>query len=677
MRIQASNKGVLFVSLLAITVVVLMLVAAFLSTSRSNLFYSTHYRDGIQAEQIARAGANVALELLRQDPKYASDISGSDKNANYLITFNRNNPYFSVNNLSSDKAAADKSFQKYWVAPRSADLIVVGKCGGAQKIIHLVVNQGFFPLRSIAAVGRVDLSGPVSIDGVKDLTPPLNQQELEPAAGGIVSKFRTTSSGEPAISWDGSDPHNFSLGPLCKLETAPADSGVQSVGDVLYNNFKDKLIDKGATETIPYIDIAKEVTSGMSAPELTGGGSTLGGYISVEGRRSVDGDLTVNGNLVLTDGTLYVNGKLKVNGGIQGLGAVYVKDDLFVNGGNAMVQTGDPSGTCIMVGGKITLQGLDAQGYLNDLALAHPSTIGQAYDKLSGYLTNEFSLADDKSELWSAAVNLSKHSGGTSNIDITKFSSPPEIVSTYDSNRPADTIWVHPLPGPGGEHVLGYSNGLIPKLINTIRDTGIPASDAKAAKIVRALEQMAHHFRDNDFSARFNDATGVQRYFLNDDYSIRDSSGATLGASATYDLVFNNSGNNGAYSHHWDDKDVMPFSSRSYSSIAWGGTPSQEEDPRLRLTNADSYRLAAALARKAAYIKQNPLDFSWLGKSSLQGIIYAGGDINVDTEFTVLGSLVSQKNISLNNGANITYVDAYRSLFGERMPLGVSAFEEL
>lgn len=236
---------------------------------------------------------------------------------------------------------------------------------------------------------------------------------------------------------------------------------------------------------------------------------------------------------------------------------------------------------------------------------------------------------------------------------------------------------MHPIPGPGGEHVLGYSNGLIPKLINTIKATGIPASDTKAAKIVRGLEQMAHHFRDNDYSARFTDATGVQRYFLNDDYSIRDSSGATLDASATYDLVFNNSGDNSAYSRHWDDQNIMPFSSRSYPSIAWGALPSQEQDPRFYLSDGESYRLAAALARKAAYIEQNPLDFSWLGKSSLQGIVYAGGDINVDTEFTVLGSLVSQKNISLNNGADITYVDTYRSLFGERMPLGVSAFEEL
>lgn len=634
-RTTGARRGIIFVSLLAVLVVVSMLTAAFLKRSQNGLFRSANYRNGVAAEQAARGGANHVLGLLAEDKTFHATLNerlGTD--ASYTVTFDPTQPYFSVNNLGHSTVSDQLSYQGYKVAPNSADIIVVGTQGLSRRIIRVVVQKGVDSLRSVAAVGRVTLSGDVRVEGVKSLTAPPGHDEPEPAPGGIMSKYRTSQADQQAIAW--SDGTTFQLSDLSRLETAPAQSGLESVSANLRTQYPDQIIDQGAGDTIPDIDVVSKVTSGMSSPPLAGG-SVQNGYVFVSDARSVSGDLLVNGDLVLSEGTVFVDGDLTVNGGIQGLGSIYVRGNVTVKGGNSIVQTSQPAGAALMAGGDITLQGQDALGFLTTLAAGNPD-VASAFtgpDGLQAHLTAYQNLPNNDFLLYAEARSLSKH------VDVT--------IST--------PLWVNPIPGPGGGHVVGTTNGVIPRLVMAVKASG--ATGPAADKVVRALEQMAFHFRDNDRSLPLTNASGTQVYTIDGNYALVDAvAGGLLSPTAVQGLL------GGAVAQAWDD-DELPDTGRTHSSIAYG-SPAVTGD-----------RNALSDARRDAYLRYNPLDFSWLGESSFQGLVYARGNISADTRFKVVGSLVSLGDVNLTNGSTLIFNEEYRSLFGDELPVGVVHFEEL
>lgn len=628
------RRGIVFLSLLAVLVVVSMLTATFLKRSQSGLFRASHYRDGVAAEQAARGGANHVLALLEQDKAYNETLSGQVGDSTYTVTFDPTQPYFSVNNLGQSTEADQASYQGYSVAPHSADIIVVGTHGMSRRIIRVVIQDGVDSLRSVAAVGRVTLTGDVIVDGVKSLTAPPGQDEPEPAPGGILSKFRTGDADEPAIAWTGGT--QFQLSELSRLETAPAQSGLESVSQNLRNQYPDQILDQGAGDTIPDIDVSAKVSSGMSSPPLPGG-PVQTGYVFVNDARSVNTDLVVNGDLVLSEGTIYIDGDLTINGGIQGLGSVYVSGNVTVNGGNTIVQTSQPAGAALMAGGNITLQGQDALGYLTDLAASDPA-VAAAFNGPDGLIThlNAYaSLPDNDFLLYAEARSLSKH------VNVT-VGSP---------------LWINPIPGPEGGHTVGTTNGVIPRLVMAIKATG--ATDPQAEKVVGALEEMAYHFRDNDRSLPLVSGTGTELFTISDNYGLEDAgTGSLLSPTVVQGLL------GGTLAQSWDDQE-LPDVSRTHSSIAYG-SPAVTGDPS-----------ALSGARRDAYLRYNPLDFSWLGESSFQGLVYARGDISADTRFKVVGSLVALGDVTLTNGSTLIFNEEYRSLFGDELPVGVVHFEEL
>ena len=229
---KKSNRGVVFVSVLLIVVVVAMFTGAFLVRSRGTLFGAASYRDGVRAEQAARAGVNHLLAILESDNSFAQDFEVQLGGASYSVTFDPDDAYFSVNNLPSVTEATQLSCQGHKVAAKTADLVVVGRCGTSRRTMRAVVQQGLTAGRSVAAVGRIELSGQVALDGVTSAsgrvdysqTPP----EVEPvgqAPGGLLSKHQAVTGGPPAIEWTGG--HGFTLGELSRLETAPPKPGVR------------------------------------------------------------------------------------------------------------------------------------------------------------------------------------------------------------------------------------------------------------------------------------------------------------------------------------------------------------------------------------------------------------------------------------------------------------------
>ena len=620
-------------------VVVAMLTGALLKVSQGGLFRTSHYRDAIRAEQAAKGGANHMVALLEQNNDYNTPLTGTLGGATYTVTFDPDEPYFSVNNLGNDSSNSQSSFQGHAVAAHSADIIVVGTCGMSRQVIRVVVQQGFSSLRSVAAVGRVSLTGNVVVDGVKSLTPPNGQALPEPAPGGILSKHRTADSSQPAIAWVKNDrTDDFKLSELSRLETAPSESGTQSMSANLQATYPSQIIDNGAADTIPDINVAAKVNAGLSSRSskaLVPGGSTMSGYVFVADQRTVDGDLTVNGDIVLSDGTLYVNGDLTLNGGIEGAGSVYVTGNVEVNGGNTMVQASQPTGAALMAGGDITLQGLNAEKYLDELVAMNPSNIAFAdavqdlHNKLTTYQTS--SSAGD---FWGLCIDLAKHQG------------PP-------SGQP----WVSPLPGPDGTHNFAWSNGIIPQTILRIKqDVPGYTTDPKAQKLVSALEEMQFHFRNNLHNIRTVDGKmqtlSGDGLHLDDDYTLHyDTGGAVLAAVIDRPP-------NAILGMAWDD-DTLPQVSHTHDHLGFSGNDVLHQ------------------ARRDAFFLNNPLDLSWLGDSTFQGLVYARGNVMADTRFKVIGSLISLGDVQLNNGSTLTFNEEYRSLLGQHLPIGIVHFEEL
>ena len=58
-------------------------------------------------------------------------------------------------------------------------------------------------------------------------------------------------------------------------------------------------------------------------------------------------------------------------------------------------------------------------------------------------------------------------------------------------------------------------------------------------------------------------------------------------------------------------------------------------------------------------------------------MVYARGDVSAETNFRVVGALISLGNISLSNGSWLTLNEEYSDLVGQVLPIGLVFYEEL
>ena len=619
------DKGAVLISLLIVSMVVVMFLGALLLRSQSNLHSAAHFRDSVKAEQAARAGVNHLLALFENDPDFSDEVEATLSGATYRVTFDPAQPNFSVNNLSAATPATQVSAQGYEVAARSAELVVTGTCGRARRTLRVVVQRGMSSLRSASAVGRIELSGDVRVDGVRSLVPPPGELEPEPAAGGLMSKHRSDDPSMPSIEWSGGT--SFEMGNLSFLETAEPLSGGEAVSGNLRALFPEHIVDNSAADTIPEIDVAGKVTAGMSHPAVAAGGSVLNGFVYLDSPGSVNGDLTVNGDLVLKNGSaLYVDGDLNLNGGIKGRGTIYVSGDIDLVGGNTLVQAGEPSGVALLVGGNASFQGIDATGYLNSLA-AGDSNVQDALNLVNSHLGAY--AGGSNGAYWGICKDLSKHPGG--------------------SPHASDRVYVSPIPSPDGRHVVGFESGYLPRLILAVKGTGLHLTDPRAAKVVSALEEMQYHFRDNAVGLTI-DLTGRE---IDDQYQVVEG-GVTLDRATVEGLI---------YGSPWDDHGLDP-EYRTNIRLQYG--PDQPG-------NWADY----SEARKKAYLANNPLDFSFLGDSTFQGLVYVRGNVDASQGFQIIGGLATLGDVTLTGGCKLIMNEEYRDLLGPDVPMGIRHFEEI
>lgn len=543
---RSSARGAALLSVLALTVILLMMVAVLVKRGETGLYRSSRYRDGLQATQAARGGSNHLIALLTAQGNYSTAQNVSLGNSRYSFTFDTTQEFFSVNNLNNAAPSSQLSALGRTVGPYSADLLVVGQCGTQRKVAHLLVQRGLSSSGSVNAVGRVNLLGSVEVSGIKSVLPPAGQADPEPAAGGIVSKHRSASAGDPSIAWDGTG--TFTLTPLSRLEAAPILSGGVPVSANLEALFPDSIIRSASADTIPQLDVTGLVTAGQTNPPLPGVGGVRSGYVYVPTDYSHGGDLTVNGNLELIGGgSLYVDGDLEVNGSVSGTGALYVSGNITVRGGDAVVSTSEPGGTALLAGGNVTLEGLDASGYLDTLAGSYgfSGDVTRLRQLLGNYTT-----ASAPGDFWGLAADIGKHDG--------PFAGHNSYIS--------------PIPGPDGTHNQGFANAASVKVALAIKSLHPGYStDLRAQKVVRALERLQYHFRHNLHTVAHNGVdfvsqSGSTTYSLTDDYQLQDSSGAVVPPSA-FDFP-----PNAMAGDEWDDRNY-PEPRHSHDHLGFGGMP--------------------------------------------------------------------------------------------------------
>lgn len=623
------SKGMIMITLLVIVAFVAMLAGAMLSVNRQWLIQIGWQRDRMQALEQARGGLNHLLHRLTYDSSFSAPLSVQRDRTGYSATFDSSAGDYSVNNLANAGPAPTPNFRGDPVGPQCADLVVIGRAGSSMVRCHAVVRRGIGFTRAAGSVGQITVVGNATVDGIDNpALPTPNHVE-----GGLFSKF-AAAGGQNAIHWnDLGGSASFTLGPSSRLlAVPPADATSQAFSASLTSALPGPSLDQNANGQIPQYDVSDMVSSGASRPQPTGlipvaGGSALTAP-GITDERYVDGDLTINGDVVLTEGTLMVHGNLTVNGGIKGKGAIYVDGNVTVLGGNSSVLSNQPSGAALFSSGDVRLQGLDARGYLDSLSNTYPAV----HDNMVAFNTtlSQMSSAANANNFWGIY--------GLTNQLVRQY-----WMMTPPAGRSNTGYWVNSIRAPNGNFPDGSSDGDVPGVVNALRASLGPAyaSDQSAQRVVKALEEVHYQFHrsldgcNGNLTVVDNQLAGVPDFT------------AYAATSRLHYPAF--------------DDAVLPLASRTLDS--------QQADP--------NFNAGQACAGARAWFQNNPLDLSWIGKSYFQGVVYAQGNLVVDTQFQVLGGLASQGNITLSNGAHLIFVEEYMKLGGAFGPVSVVYYEEL
>ena len=609
----------------------LSLVVAMLATALFKLQYQSLHELGLrrerqQAVQWARSGLNHALHRWTYDPAWASDLDSVRDGQGYRVTFSAS-PYRSVNNLANAAVAASLNYRGENVPPESADLVSQGYSGRSAVRIHALVQHGIQFQRSLGALGKVLLDGDCEVRGIRSFSNPTE------SGGGILSKYQMTGSGDWAIDFTGTG--TLSVGSTAHLETLPQTGNLQAISSTLHSLAPSAIRENSDDTPLPEYDVSVLVSAHTSDPPPPGiSGSTLSTTLLTDSRYQ-SGDLTVNGDLVFgSDGALYVSGDLTLNGGVIGEGAIYCTGAVQVNGGSSSLITNQGNGAALFAGGDVTMQGQSAVGYLNALAAAHPA-IGARWSALQSQLTQIKAHLDAAPD---ALVNPAGANAEAATLWGLNWQMSKQEVSSshpqYSAGVTPGQNWINPIPSPNGTYADAGSDALLPALVDEIHSSlgAAYSGDIRAQRIVHALEETHYYFRHN------NDT-------------------AALGPGAT--IVNNRLVGPGSQSTGWDDGLLEP-SSWSFEHGVIDAYPWGPPQPA---------KLQNFFSGLSAFYANHPMDFSWLGSSNFQGIVYSSGNVTISNQFDVTGLIVSGSKVHLSGGARLVYNEDYAHQGGATGPL--------
>lgn len=642
-----------------------MLTGALLSTGLMDDLNGTRFRDRTRARTIARAGLNEALYQLSCNPTFDSPVHRVFDDEGYDLAFT---PGGSVNNLLG-VAPGPANCRGNPTPAFSADLLVTGYAGNVQVRLHGLASRGNAFLRAVGADGKVNISGgSLSLDGVVSLSNPT------PAGGGIFSNYLSSGAADPAVLIDSSS-GPLSMSALSRIETRPGlTAGAQTVQILPSPGAYASQLVPAATppNTIPNYDVATTVSAAVSKPAPPGlisgtvgaGPGWLGNQTTIAADSYQNGNVLLVGDLNLTGATLYVHGDLNLLGGIVGCGSVFVDGNVNITGGVTAVQTTSSSGAALYASGNVLMQGVDGFTYLQGLSATVPA-IATAVSNLQ---TAVQSVAPD---FLNPGADNGSHAFTDRNNFIGLSGAQWLVVPIQNSDQSYPMV-------RSDSPSLALAAALRTQLGASL--PGFPP----AVQAVSAMEQLTYQMRGGIINAPGSQLNPGNSHPLWDSLSYLAPAGVV------------------PLSTTWDDCGMLSSPSAAVQS---GGLPGfiyrftasdLEQDlstiPNLSwdhqyeglnyLTSNPGTPVYAQLTSQLlgsfqAYAKYQPYDLHWLGNSQYQGIVYARGNITLENNFSVIGALLSNGNVTITSSATLTYDQEYFHTLGNSGSLALAMAEEL
>ncbi|MBS2034527.1 hypothetical protein JST97_06055 [bacterium] len=629
------------ITLLVVTVLVMLTGALFKSGLLDDL-NGTRFRDKSRARAMARAGLNHVLYELGQNSGYATTIDRVVDDESYHIEFS---PGHSINNLTGNAPSTTLDCRGQSAPPGSADLLVLARAGICQARLHAVASRGFFFHRGVGADGRITINGNASLDGVTNLA------TMTPAGGGLFSNYVTTGASDPAVNVSSS---SFTMSPQSLIETRPASSGTAVLG--VPATYANRVVQSATpADSIPQFQVSQMVSqqSSLLAPKgvVPVGSNYAGSHLLVNSNNYVNGNLTLVGDINLAGGTLYVKGNLDLSGGIVGAGSVFVDGNVTIAGGVSALQTNQTSGAALFSSANVSLQGIDSYTYLQNLANLNPAI---------------------RADMTSFQSALSTMYSAFSSASSANYQSPWSARSPFLSPTPqsSSNYRLIPIPNPDGTYSVASNDNSSLTLAADIRNAlgSNFTTTPQAVQLVKNLEEFTYAMRSNYNYVPANMVVNAQGMpTIDSNYHVSGGIPTALPSSwgdgvLMVDYSPTNPNATSNYANAWSTSDIATnaaiFNNLSldhqYRALCGTGTSLASPNDLNVKKLANSYLVA-----HQQFAQRNPADLSWLGSSNFQGLIYAGGNINVSNNFQIIGALLSNANVTLTGGAQITYNQEY------------------
>lgn len=631
-----SERGSLLSFTLVVVTLALLLAGALLLTGKQAGRSVVDGERGVQNEALAKGCVNRLLQNLQYDQAYQTDLDWVEPDQEYHLSFDTSQPLYSTNNLGGGLAQAS-SINGQVVPAGVLEAIVTVRTGVKRNTYRFLLGKGRGTLASVGANGAIHFGHDVTLDSIDSL------KTRNPVDFAVVSN--SVISG---ITYN-VNPGTFTVTPEAKMRSA----GTVAPGILSAFPNRADVQEQAPPQPLPDVDVQTIVNgqSGLSAPPL------LGSTVVVHDDHYSNSSMTVNGSIDLSDGALYIEGDLTVNGAITGYGSVFATGDVTINGGSAVVFTNARSGAAVYSGGDITFTGLSAADYLDSLAATH-SGLDAAWTQFqAGYnftadlstrnpLTYPGPPANMDSVLGPRLDWLYTTGGGFPSADtFDRYRLTRDLFwgkMILGAGQSANNSELLPRPGPNGWRTTWHDDGYARRVRDELRTLPGAGVDPRLDHLVQAFEEIGYIFR-HDWS------NSLQTW----DSPIASYLPGEISFDQILWLV------NG---YRTPDSYRVPSQPQPED---YGGVFSHDEE----------------LARQnfVTLFQQNPpLDFSWLGRSYFQGVLYAQQNITLENDATILGAVSAGGDLNLTDGTQFTYNREYESVFQNGTgPVRVTSYSKI
>lgn len=362
-RCRRSLRGIIVVSTLLISTILLLLVSGLLVSINNEEHLSLRNAHATEALFLGEAGIADATYQLSASNAWEPvgteriQVDFPEVNGRYTIEFydgvGQVERHESVNNLDTD-SSVDGPRGPATVPPKTADIVVKVELKGREFYYEALISRGFSEPVSVPLLtsGKIRMEGDVLIQGVESLGNPI------PIEAGIHSNMRASTPG--IIEWRGGADDKAYISGIVSTTSGHPDairapgSGEFNVGSVEVGQ---------ASQQFPVVDIDLAVRSGRGATPLV---PNPGATTTLRGRDFRFEGGVINGDLVLDGVNLFVDGPLEVNGTITGSGAIYVRGDTSLRGSAELIS--DERTLALFSKGNVKLEGFDGSQYLEERA---------------------------------------------------------------------------------------------------------------------------------------------------------------------------------------------------------------------------------------------------------------------------------------------------------------------